>query len=255
MRVSGGDNGDDQYALRVDAMDIDKEKELEAVMGLSINDQDVSLQDKAYVHFMNTKDEVIGQMTGAESYVNGIAYSGVKLESAGADYAEYLERKNREEEIEGGDVVGVFEGKITKETEGAQRVMVVSSLPIVLGNYKGKEMAAFVEPVAFVGQVPVKIKGEVRAGDYVIPTGQGDGIAIAVGAAELKLEQVAQVIGQAWESSEAPGVKLVNMAIVPNINSHIFTVMLHRTIYRLDQENQRLNQQLQTFIEEFKSSQ
>ena len=60
--------------------------------------------------------------------------SGVVYNTTGADYAEYLPRLDPEEEIDAGDIVGVFGGKVTKQTRGAHQVMVISSAPAVLGN-------------------------------------------------------------------------------------------------------------------------
>ena len=45
-----------------------------------------------------------------------------------------LPRLDPDERIEAGDVVGIFNGKVTKRTEGAHRVMVVSSAPADRAN-------------------------------------------------------------------------------------------------------------------------
>lgn len=138
---------------------------------------------------------------------------GVSYQSGSGDYAEWLERLDGGESIGWGDVVGVFGGRITKKTSGAEQLLAVSRSPIVLGNMPAKEREASCEKVAFLGQVPVKVVGPVREGDYIIPSGLDDGTGIAVPPAMMTPEEYAKAIGRAWGSSADPLVKLVNVAI------------------------------------------
>ena len=62
-------------------------------------------------------------------YAKAAFSAGVTYESGSGDYAEWLERLDAEEKVAVTDVVGVFAGKITKKTEGASQVMVVSFKP------------------------------------------------------------------------------------------------------------------------------
>ncbi|MFC1617408.1 hypothetical protein ACFL2K_04225 [Candidatus Margulisiibacteriota bacterium] len=167
------------------------------------------------ISFTNKDTQELGAIKGQTGTLKGQDLMGIKFESIGADYAEYLPRIRKKEKIEGGDIVGVFEGKISKKTKGADRVMVVSSMPIVLGNYKGKEQKDLVEPVAFVGQVPVKVLGKVKTGEYIIASGENDGVGFAVSAKNLTVEMLTGVVGQAWESSNDKGLKLITAAITP----------------------------------------
>ena len=66
------------------------------------------------------------------------------------------------------------------------------------------------ETVAFVGQIPVKTRGPVQIGDYLISSGKEDGTAIAPEA--LLPEYANLIIGRAWESS-AGGRGLVNTIV------------------------------------------
>jgi hypothetical protein len=167
-----------------------------------------------YIHF-TTNTEVVGKLSTHQAEIAGIAQTGIKLESTGADYAEYLPRKHKDEPIEAGDIIGVHAGKITKTTSGAHRIMVISTMPIVVGNWKGKNNPNLYEAVTFIGQVPVKVRGSVTAGDYIIPSGHNDGIGIAVPESELLPEHHSQIVGQAWESNPKTDIKKINMAIVP----------------------------------------
>ena len=139
--------------------------------------------------------------------------------------------------MESGDIIGVKDGHISKNLDGAQKVMVISSMPLVVGNWKGKDTGLTYETVAFVGQVPVKIKGSVTSGDYIVPSGDNDGVAIAVSPSNLTVEQSSQIVGQAWESSSKTGIKYVNVAITPHSQP---TAILDR----LEKENQELKEEI-----------
>jgi hypothetical protein len=158
-----------------------------------------------YLTFVNGTDTGIGA-------VEGDGAGGVTFLSGGSDYAEYLPRRD-EETLEPGDVVGVFEGEVTKRTEGASQVMVVSTRPIVLGNNPGEDKTEGYARVAFIGQVEVKVRGSVEAGDLLMPSGLGDGTAVAVSGDEMSAAQFRQVFGQAWEGSGDSGVKRIRAAV------------------------------------------
>src|SRR5206468_2073584 len=115
-----------------------------------------------------------------------------------------------DEVIEAGDIVGVFDGKITKVTEGAHHVTAISTRPIVVGNAPLREDAHLYGTAAFMGQVPVKVRGLVRAGDYIIPSGLNDGTGIAVSPQVLSAVQSMQAVGKAWESADGEGLNLIN---------------------------------------------
>jgi len=135
------------------------------------------------------------------------------LLSGGADFAECLPRLRVDEAIKEGDIVGVFAGKITKVTEGSHHVTAITGRSVVVGNAPHAECEHFYDKVAFIGQVPVKVRGAVRAGDYIIPSGLNDGTGIAISPDLMKADQYAQVVGRAWESRGEEGIKAVNTAI------------------------------------------
>ncbi|MBK7086704.1 MAG: hypothetical protein IPH53_19460 [Flavobacteriales bacterium] len=97
---------------------------------------------------------------------------GVTYESGSADYAEWLERADPAEVMSFGDIVAVKGGRISKNTRaGAERYMVISLKPAVLGNMPGPGKEHLYEKVGFMGQVPVKVIGPVHVGDYILPSG------------------------------------------------------------------------------------
>lgn len=138
---------------------------------------------------------------------------GVGYESSSGDYAEWLERIDPNERMEPGDIVGVFGGRITRSTEGAEQVLVVSRSPIVLGNMPPEGREDLYEKVAFLGQVPVKVVGCVTDGDYVVPSGLDDGTGVAVSPRLMTADEYTQVVGRAWSGSESALPKLVTVAV------------------------------------------
>jgi hypothetical protein len=219
--------------IKSDEMDFD----VDGVLRLSLEGENIG-DDNNYIAFTGNNNSLIGSISGHDNSVMGIAQTGVKLESIGADYAEYLPLIDLSENIEGGDIVGVYEGKITLNTASANRVMAVSTMPVVLGNWRGKNTKEIARPVAFVGQVPVKVRGAVTAGDYIVPSGLHDGYGIAVAKADLQPHHLDQIIGQAWSnSSEDEG--LVNVAITPLDKPNT-------VIKKLESDNKELRSELET---------
>ena len=159
-----------------------------------------------FISFFKGDDVGIGRIEGNGS--GGIVYG-----TTGGDYAEALPRLKPDEPIEKGDIVGIFAGKVTKRTTGAQHVMVVSSRPAVLGNQPPEGEEAGYENVAFLGQAEVKVRGPVRAGDFILASGQNDGTGVAVAPEALQVRDLSRLVGRAWQSSDDPGVKRVNVLV------------------------------------------
>ena len=165
---------------------------------------------------------------------------GVTYSSGSADYAEWLERLVSKEKINSGDVVGVYNGKITKLiNENVQKVLVVSTNPAILGNTPAEKDKKDFEKVAFLGQVPVKVKGEVISGDYLIPSGDNLGYAIGIAKEEIRPEQFKYIVGIAWSSSVVNEYDYVKMAI--GLNSNDIADFVSNQQQKLDQLEKRLN--------------
>jgi hypothetical protein len=178
-----------------------------------------------------------------------------------ADYAELMEKLDPDETILRGDIVGIVDGKVTRDLRNADSIMVISTKPGFIGNnpmeefekwilteeyeerygpvrdeslfrndlrqevlnpeYEATDGSAFVyrdqDPnwvaVTFIGQTPVRIRGIVHAGDYIVPSGLNDGTGIAVPHDDITFTQYLLSVGIAWESSDATGIKKVNAAI------------------------------------------
>ena len=146
-------------------------------------------------------------------------FNGVAFESGGADYAEWLEKKNEKEMLTFGDVVGVKGGVISKEFKRAEKYMVVTNNPTVIGAMPDKEKESKYEMVAFMGQVLVKVIGKVKKGDYILPSGNEDGMAIAVSPNNMAVGDYSRIIGTAWGESKGKELfSLVNTAVGINSN-------------------------------------
>jgi len=148
-------------------------------------------------------------------FIRGEGTGGIELVSEGADYAEYLPHRSADQVFESGEVVGVFAGEISRQTDGADQIMVVSTSPIVLGNHTqmDDEEVSGISPVAFIGQAPVNVRGSVAAGDFLVPSGSYDGTAVAVDPARVSPDQLPAIFATAWESKTDAGVGKINAAI------------------------------------------
>lgn len=142
------------------------------------------------------------------------AGTGITVSSSSADYAEMLPRIDPAEELSPGDIVGVFEGRISRRTSAAYRAMVVTDRPTVLGNVPDPDQESRYEAVAFLGQVPVRVRGPVAVGDYVVPSGSGDGFGVALEPEAVSLRDVGRIVGRVWSTtSDKPGHVVVEVGL------------------------------------------
>jgi len=124
-------------------------------------------------------------------------------QGADFDYAEYMEKENPDEEFEKADVVGIKNGKVTHNTADAELIMVVTTEPSFAGGSapfhltieEEEEYYAKMAVISFIGQVPVKVIGGAKAGDYLLPSERNDGTAIAISSDEITFEQYRKSLG------------------------------------------------------------
>jgi hypothetical protein len=162
----------------------------------------------------------LGKAIAAETTFNDfkVRYQGVTYQSGAGDYAEWLPKKDKSEKFFPGDIVAIKDGYISKSTEQFSQLMIISSKPIVLGNMPREGHEADFEKVAFMGQVPTKVLGSCKPGDYILPSGFSNGIAKAVAPGTLKAEDYKKIIGVAWSGSDKPGINFINVAVGLNAN-------------------------------------
>ncbi|MGY8942372.1 MAG: hypothetical protein ACKVJH_10115, partial [Flavobacteriales bacterium] len=136
--------------------------------------------------------------------------AGVTFQSGAGDYAEWLPKSNPREDFEPGQIVGVRDGEISLDTENSDYLFAISTVPIVLGNAPDKTWKH--EKVAFLGQVPVRVRGSVRAGDFILASGHSDGYGVAVSSNDLQSKDFSNIVGVAWEAGNN-AFNTVNVAI------------------------------------------
>jgi hypothetical protein len=138
---------------------------------------------------------------------------GITYGSKGADYAEYLMKVDPKDTMGFGEVVGIFGGRISRKTDGAERVMVISQAPAVVGNQPPDAERSAYEMVAFMGQVPVAVVGGAKVGDFIAASGQGNGVAVAIHPADLRPEHMERIVGRAWADSVDDRFDFINTHI------------------------------------------
>ena len=140
---------------------------------------------------------------------------GVEYSSGSGDYAEWLQRIDTKELITPGDIVAVIGGKITKDLQGAEQVMVVSHSPIVLGNLPSENSNFQYQgnSIAFMGQVPVKIIGPVSTGDFIIGQTTTPGYGIAKHPKDMTIQDFKLAVGRSWENDQSDEPKMVNTLV------------------------------------------
>ncbi len=143
---------------------------------------------------------------------NGDIYADGTLHSPAADFAEYLPKRDPVEPLEAGDVVGLFPDGLSKRTAGAQRILVITTKPLILGNTRDGGAPVDHAAVVMLGQAPVKVSGPVRAGDCLVAAGD-NGTAVAVNPAALPVADYARVVGTALEASNQGGIHTLRASV------------------------------------------
>lgn len=177
-------------------------------------DFDINLTDKdTWFELYEIGGDPLGWAINRLAWDGGVVYA-----SGGADYAEYLQKLDPQEQIKSSDIVGVHGGRISKITEGAQKVMGISTGPVVLGNMPAEGEEYLYEPVSFMGQVLVRVSGPVSIGDYILPSGLEDGTGISVSPAQMTAQDYSRIVGSAWSESDRDELKFVLCAVGLNAN-------------------------------------
>jgi len=152
----------------------------------------------------------------------------ISYNSSGADFAEALPLKDAGEHLEAGDVVGIVGGLVTRKTADAHHFAVVSTNPVVVGNAPQPDRKHLHAQIAFLGQVPVKVRGPVRAGMFLVPSGDDDGAAVGVSEDELGADAAAKVVARAWQSDERRGTRPVRAVVGLGAREAALAVRLRR---------------------------
>ena len=220
-------------------------RELGSVRALSVTEWGEEFFDGVYlVNFiantvsLDPLDIVLSCVKEFTAITDSYNSLGVEYASGHGDYAEWLERENPAEVISRGDIVAVKGGKITKDLAGAEQVMAISEYPIVLGNVPHASDTHLGNNVAFMGQIPVKVFGPVRCGDYIIADTYVQGYGKAISEDELTLDDIPFVVGRSWETQPGEGPKMVNTVVGVNNSDYV------RLLKNYDQKLRHAEEQL-----------
>ncbi|MSR88200.1 MAG: hypothetical protein EXS67_00915 [Candidatus Margulisbacteria bacterium] len=200
-----------------------------------------------FITFMD-KTNILGEIEGSDG-------NGVRFKTAGADYAEYLPKIDPAEKINKGDIVGVFNGKISKNTDGATQIMVHSTAAGVAGNWPGKKNIGNYELIAFFGQVKVNVTGPAHKGDFILPSNKNDGTGIAVPEQNIHSEQISQILGRVWEDKPGNETATVLTAVgfnfsIPSLRSESAAISTLKTeLENLQNQQQELSNQFEQKLE------
>ena len=182
--------------------------------------------------------DALGVVLGACEMADAYNKIGVEYNSGNGDYAEWLERLNPAEQITTGDIVAVKGGKITKDLEGAEQIMAVSHRPIILGNMPDKAKMHLGNNIAFMGQIPVKVMGPVRAGDYIVAKSAVPGYGVAISPKDMTSADFRLAVGRSWETRESEGPKMVNTVV--GVHNHDFLRIVENMQKKMEQNDERL---------------
>ena len=167
----------------------------------------------------------------ANYFLDTEKHLGVTFLSGNGDYAEYIPKEIISEDFIPGELVGIKNGLVTKDVWGAEKTMIISTQPIVLGNMPQANNEMNAEKIAFMGQVPVTIIGKAEPGDYILPNVLTSNFARAVHPKDMKTHDYKYVAGVVWNIiEENSGISIVNVAVGINTND------LTEVVYQQEEE-------------------
>lgn len=158
-----------------------------------------------YISFYQRDGTTIGGIEGNGS-------GGINYQTSGSDYAEELPMRAGSAPAKPTDLVAVRGGAVSLDTDGAQRLMIVTDRAAVTGNVTSGETRTRV-PVAFVGHVPVQLTGIAKVGDLIVASGQDDGTARAVSPEQYRASEHGPIAGRAWSAKPTSGPGTVTVAV------------------------------------------
>lgn len=120
------------------------------------------------------------------------------INASGADYAEWIPWTGAKPAP--GSIV---------QYKGTALVVSSTQTAAFVGNDRFKAEEAIL--IAFAGQLPVRVRGAVHEGDYIVP--DADGAGRAVPAAAVTFGDYRRAVGVAWETSEGEGVRPIRVAV------------------------------------------
>jgi len=129
--------------------------------------------------------------------------------------AAILMRCRCSEEVKPSQIVGIRNQCMSLNLNGCERWGVVSSKSYFDHDrslYIGNELDG--TPVVLMGHAPVLVSGPVEIGDFIVPSGQNDGMGVGISVAKWsQMKARPRVLGMARSSHPFYGVHLVDTAL------------------------------------------
>ena len=116
--------------------------------------------------------------------------------------------------------------------------MAVSHSPIVLGNVPDKTRDYLGNNIAFIGQIPVKVMGPVKAGDFIVAKSNMPGYGVAVDPQNMRVEDFKLAVGRSWATDGNNGLKLVNTVV--GVHNHNFLDLIKDLKEKVEENDSRL---------------
>lgn len=135
---------------------------------------DIRLSNASDPNWLRFQDDM-GRVRGSVS----LNKRGTTFFSKNGDFAEYHKRDPQEPAFVEGDLVGFGMHGLTRQTKGVPQLGVVTRRAIVTGTCPEPGEMDKYDTVAYIGMVPVKLRGKASTGQFVTPSGQADGTAVA----------------------------------------------------------------------------
>lgn len=176
------------------------------VLALKIGYASNPLSSNNFITFFKGDDASVGAIEGNGS-------GGVVLSGPGTQVALWLPKLDPDEVMAPGDLIGVVDGKATKDTSAASRILVVAGNAMLAGADPGEDARAGFVLAVVLGLAQTRVAGPLAAGDVILPSGRNDGEGVAVPPAALDPAQAALMAGQAWTGDSAEHSRLATIGI------------------------------------------
>lgn len=158
-------------------------------------------------------------ITQCSLYVKGnIRTTGTLTQNVSNDYAENLP-KNEEHIAEEGDIICCYPetntyGKATPESANLVVGVYSTDYAMIVGKIdEDKSEEDDYIPVGMCGIVPVKIEGEIKAGDLITLSPNNAGVGIAV-PNDKRAEYIGKIVGKALENKDTTEISKIKMQIM-----------------------------------------
>lgn len=150
---------------------------------------------------------VLGSLTESDT-------GGLQLQSTGGDVSEWHRlADDQTDELKEGDLVSIVDGLVSLQCCPGAMLAVVTRKAMVEGSSPADTRRH--EKLAYTGRVPVRVRGPVRCGDHIVPSGLHDGTGIRANSLNSQQGTVGAVLSLGAEPNCGGQPWLVEIAVTP----------------------------------------